>query len=96
MEEVIIGEVSLYVLYEEKENLMDDDDNDFNDSVQSQNFYLIKKDDSQLFKVTEIEFRPKLRDYLSDNADLVRLIENKELRYDDLEEIVKIYNRSKE
>jgi len=55
--------------------------------------YYIEKKNSNLFLVTKIGFKHLVANYLSDNFDLANKIRNKELKYRDIKEIVRTYNK---
>ncbi len=54
--------------------------------------YTIKKQDAGILR-WGIEFRDKICEYLKEDTELVRKIQNRELKRDDIEKIVQEYNR---
>lgn len=59
--------------------------------------YIVKNQDGDLFgiKYEQDEFLESIKVALGDDLELMKQIENKELRYRDIEEIIKIYNKNK-
>ena len=65
-------------------------------SYETETFYLFKKQDNAYLEVTKTGFKEWVASFVADNTKLKEMILNKELRYDDIEIIVKIYNKWKE
>ena len=64
-------------------------------SYNTEIFYLYKKQDGTFLEVTKMGFRDWVANFLADDTKLKEMIINKELRYDDIEIIVKMYNQWK-
>lgn len=62
----------------------------------SESFFLYKKNTGSLTEVTRIGFKDLVSGYFSDYKELKEMIDNKELRYSDLEIIVEKYNKWKQ
>jgi hypothetical protein len=58
----------------------------------SEDYYIEKN--NRLLLVRKLGFRKTMAEYFSDNSELVDKIRSKELRYRDIREIVRTYNRS--
>lgn len=56
--------------------------------------YYLEKEGAHIL-VYKMSFKNNMIDYFSDNEELINKIENKELKYSDLEEIVSVFNKSK-
>lgn len=65
-------------------------------SYETETFYLYKKQDSTFLEVSKMGFKEWVANFLADYTKLKDMILNKELRYDDIEIIVKMYNNWKE
>jgi hypothetical protein len=65
-------------------------------SYETETFYLYKKHDGTFLEVTTMGFKDWVANFLADYTKLKDMILNKELRYNDIEIIVQMYNKWKE
>lgn len=65
-------------------------------SINSISYYLYNPTTSQTTKVNPLYFKDQMAEYFSEYAELKEMIINKELRYQDIEIIVKKYNKWKD
>jgi hypothetical protein len=64
-------------------------------TYETETFYLYKKQDSAFLEVTKMGFKEWVANFVADYTKLKEMILNKELRYEDIEIIVKMYNKWK-
>lgn len=92
------GKISLYVLYElGTDHSMPSGAlvvNYYSKIVTTEIFYLYNNVTEKLAKVRKIDFRKQLAKYFQQDRSLARMIANKEFRYDELPEIVGMYNEN--
>jgi len=63
-----------------------------NDAIRKSRFFLLHVNKNSTHKINQLFFKEDMTEYFSDYSDLQRMIMNKELRYADIEIIVKKYN----
>ena len=64
-------------------------------SYNTETFFLYKKIDNSYLEVTKMGFKDWVANFVLDYPKLKEMILNKELRYDDIEIIVEMYNKWK-
>ncbi len=68
------------------------DQNIYNLKTFKNRYFFLRKNKKTIIEIFPLGFRSYMMDYFSDDVELKKLIENKELKYCDLENIVNLYN----
>lgn len=63
-----------------------------NNMVTKSEFYIRKKDSDELIKIGPANFKKKLSEIISDDAKLLAKLEEKDTKFEDLEELLIAYN----
>ncbi len=94
MKELVKGKINLYIHYRTQQNsgMTANGQQAYGSSTTVETFYLGRGDSKELVRVSQLDFKAQLSELVKDNDELSAMILNKEYRYDDIEEIIEIYN----
>jgi hypothetical protein len=95
IKELVYGRMTLYVHYQNRQNNMmtAGGQSMYGGTTVIETYYLGSPNNKKLTMVRHLNFKAQLSEYVKDDIGLSARILNKEFRYGDIKEIVKMYNQ---